>query len=146
MTDLPNAEDVNYWKTSKSSPDTWMDRSRRQIEKLGGLILLEGFGSEPSLGRAAYMLAFELDGEGYKVIWPVLYSKTNNEKAARVQAATLLYHDIKAKCISAAVLGARAAFFSFLMLPDGRTAADVAIPELIKLAPAMLTASPNPPP
>ena len=146
MTDLPYAEDVNYWITSKSSPDTWMDRSCRQIEKLGAHVLAEGFGSEPGLGRAAYMLAFELDGEDYKVIWPVLYSKTNNDKAARVQAATLLYHDIKAKCISAAVLGVRAAFFSFLMLPDGRTAADVAIPELIKLAPAMLTVGPNPPP
>ena len=143
MTDLPYAEDVNYWRTSKSSPDTWMDRSRRQIEKLGAQVLAEGFGSEPGLGRAAYMLAFQLDCERYKVIWPVLPTKTNNNKAARVQAATLLYHDIKAKCISAAVLGTRVAFFSFLMLPDGRTAADVAIPELIKLAPAMLTASPN---
>jgi len=123
-----------------------MDRSRRQIEKLGAQVLAEGFGSEPGRGLAAYMLAFELDGEGYKVIWPVLPTKTNNDKAARVQAATLLYHDIKAKCISAAVLGTRAAFFSFLMLPDGRTAADVAIPELIKLAPAMLTAGPSPPP
>jgi hypothetical protein len=142
MLELPYAEDVNYWRTSKSSPDAWMDRTRRQIEKLGGQVLAEGFGSEPGLGRAAYMLAFELEGERYKVVWPVLPSKTGNERAARVQAVTLLYHDIKAKAISAAVLGARAAFFSFLMLPDGRTATGVATPELTKLAPAMLTAGP----
>lgn len=138
--DLPHAEDVNYWKTSKSSPDTWMERSRRQIEKLGGEVLAEGFGSEPGMGRAAYMLAFELDGERFKVVWPVLPSKTGNERAARVQAATLLYHDIKARSISSAVLGTRVAFFSFLALPDGRTAADIAAPELVRLTPTLLQA------
>jgi hypothetical protein len=110
MTQLPYAEEVNYWKTSKSSPDAWMERTRRQIEKLGGTVLAEGSGSEPGLGRAAYMLAFEIEGEHYRVVWPVLPSKTGDEKAARRQAATLLYHDLKAKAISAAVLGARAAF------------------------------------
>ena len=138
MTQPPYAEEVNYWKTSKSSPDAWMERARRQIEKLGGMVLAEGFGSEPGLGRAAYMLAFEIEGERYKVVWPVLPSKTGNEKAARRQAATLLYHDLKAKAISAAVLGARAAFFSFLMLPDGRTAVNIATPELAQLTPALL--------
>ena len=137
---LPYAEDVNYWKTSKSSPDIWMERTKRQIENLGGTVLAEGFGSEPGTGRAAYMLAFELDGERFKVVWPVLLSKAGNERAARVQAATLLYHDIKAKCISAAVLGTRAAFFSFLALSDGRTATDIAAPELVRLTPALLRA------
>ncbi len=139
-TGLPYAEDVNYWKTSKSSPDTWMERARRQIEKLGGKVLAEGFGSEPTTGRAAYMLAFDLDSERFKVVWPVLPSKTGNERAARVQAATLLHHDIKAKAISSAVLGTRVAFFSFLALPDGRTAADIAAPELVRLVPAILQA------
>ena len=138
VTELPFAEDVNYWKTSKSSPDIWMERCQRQIEGLGGEVLGEGFGREPQSGRAGYMLAFQIGDEQYKVIWPVLPSKSGNDRAARVQATTLLYHDIKAKAISAAVLGARAAFFTYLALPDGRVAADIAAPELVKLAPALL--------
>lgn len=133
------AEDVNYWKTSKSSPDAWIDKTKRQIEQLGGKILLEGFGSEPATGRAAFMLVFEIGGDKFKAVWPVLPSKSSSERAAKVQAATMLYHDVKAKCISAAVLGARAAFFSFLMLPDGRTAAEASVPELVQAIPALLS-------
>lgn len=135
----PNAEDVNYWKTSRSSPDTWMDKTKRQIEQLGGQVLMEGFGNEPVTGRAAFMLAFEIGSDRFKVIWPVLSSKSGNERAARIQAATMLYHDVKAKCISAAVLGARAAFFSFLLLPDGRTTAEVSTPELMQAIPELFT-------
>ena len=142
MTEL-YAEDVNYWKTSKSSPDTWIDRTKRQIERLGGQVLLEGFGSEPITGRAAFMLTFVVNNDRFKIVWPVLPSKGGNEKATRVQAATMLYHDIKAKCISAAVLGTRAAFFSFLMLPDGRTTAEMSTPELVQAIPEMFTTTPQ---
>ena len=135
------AEDVNYWKTGRSSPDTWMDKTKRQIERLGGQVLMEGFGSEPMTGRAAFMLAFEIGGDKFKVVWPVLSSKGGNEKAARIQAATMLYHDVKAKCISAAVLGVRAAFFSFLLLPDGRTTAEVSTPELMQVIPELFAST-----
>jgi hypothetical protein len=138
MFDLPFAENVNYWKTGQSSPDTWTDRTKRQIEKLGGTVLAEGYGSESITGRSAFMLAFEIAGDRFKVMWPVLTSKSGNEKAARVQAATMLYHDIKAKCISAAVLGSRAAFFSFLVLPDGRAMTELSAPELEQVTPAFL--------
>jgi len=139
----PNAEDVNYWKTSRSSPDAWMDKTKRQIEHLGGQVLMEGFGSEPITGRAAFMLAFRIGNDKFKVIWPVLPSKSGNERAARIQAATMLYHDIKAKCISSAVLGTRAAFFSFLLLPDGRTTAEVSTPELMQAIPELFVAVPQ---
>ena len=43
----------------------------------------------------------------------------------------------KAKCISATVLGVRAAFFSYLALPDGRTAAEVSTPELAQSIPEL---------
>lgn len=112
------AEEVNYWKTSKSSPDTWMIRTTRQIETLGGTVIREAFGSER--GRSAFMMEFQIGADRYKVVWPVLPSKSDNDRAARVQAATLMYHDIKARCISAKVLGARTAFFSYLLLADGR--------------------------
>ena len=88
MAETTYAEGVNYWKTSRSSPDAWMERARRQIEKLGGEVVAEGFGCEPLSGRAAYLLAFTIGGDSYKVTWPVLASKTGDEKAARVQAAT----------------------------------------------------------
>ena len=85
------------------------------------------------------MLAFEIEGERYKVVWPVLVTQSGNEKAARIQAATMLYHDVKAKCISAAVLGVRSAFFSYLMLPDGRSAAELATPELDEMLPNLFS-------
>jgi hypothetical protein len=137
------AEDVNYWKTGKSAPDTWTDRTRSQIEKLGGSVLAEGFGSEPQTGRAAYMLGFEIGGERYKIVWPVLASKKGDQRAAKVQAATMLYHDVKARCVSAAVLGARTAFFSFLMLPDGHTVAEVSTPDLQQMIPALMATAPQ---
>jgi hypothetical protein len=134
---LPYGEDVNYWQTSRSSPDVWIDRTKKQIEKLGGTVLAEGYGSEPTSGRSAYMLAFQIGNDNYKVMWPVLPTKSGNEKAARIQAVTMLYHDVKAKCITAHVLGARSAFFSYMLLPDGRTAAEASAPELLQAIPSL---------
>ncbi len=137
MTDLPFGEDVNYWKTSRSSPDQWVDKARKQIEKLGGEVLAEGFGSDHT-GRSAFMLGFEIGGDRFKLVWPVLPSKTDNKTAARRQAATMMFHDVKAKCISAEVLGPKTAFFSYLMLADGRTTAEVSTPELVDSFPKLL--------
>lgn len=131
------AEDVNYWQTSKSSPDVWLERTKRQIKRLDGRVLAEGFGSEPESGRAAFMLAFEVGGDRFKIIWPVLPTRSKKERAAKVQAATMLYHDIKARCVSAAVLGTRAAFFSFLVLPNGRVAGELSTPELTQAIPTL---------
>ncbi len=55
-------------------------------------------------GRGAFIVAFELDGTPFKIVWPVLPTRGDNERAARVQAATFLYHDCKARVLSAAVL------------------------------------------
>ena len=140
MNKLPFGEEVNYWQTSQSSPDRWMEKTKKQILKLGGLILMEGFGSEPVTGRSAYMMAFEIEEDKFKVVWPVLPSKRENEIAARRQAATMLYHDIKAKCLSAVVLGARTAFFSYLLLPDGRTAVEASLSELAEGIPSLFAA------
>ena len=128
-----HAEDLNYWQTSKSSPDVWLDRAKRQIERIGGKILAEGYGSQD--GNAAYMLAFELGGEQFKIVWPVLPSRTDKPRAARVQAATMLYRDLKARCVSAQVLGARTAFFAFLMLADGRTLNQMNTADLLDVLP-----------
>lgn len=131
------AEDINYWKTGQSSPDTWMDKAKTQIEKIGGMIVADGYGNEPMTGRSAYMLTFEIAGDDFMVIWPVLASKTENTRAAKIQAATMLYHDVKAKCISSYVLGSRSAFFSYLLLSSGQVASSLAGYELDEMTPAM---------
>lgn len=131
------AEDLNYWRTGTSAPDVWIDRAKREIDAAGGRVLSEAFGSES--GRAAFMLSFAFGDEQYRAVWPVLRSRGGNDRAAKIQAATMLYHDVKHRCILAKVFGARAAFFQFLMLPDGRTAAQLAAPELTTSWPRMLT-------
>ena len=137
--DTVYAEDVNYWQTSKIAPDTWMERTMELIVNMGGSVIQEGFGSEPQSGRAAFMMMFEIGSDTFKVIWPVLNSKTGNILAARRQAATMLYHDTKAKCLSMVVLGVRAAFFSYLVLPDGRTTTQVSALELQNIPDMLVT-------
>jgi len=135
---MPYAEDLNYWKTSQSSPDSWIDKTKKIIETLKGKVLAEGFGSNDQ-GKAAYMVGFEIEGEAFKVIWPVVKSSySGNERAERVQAATSLYHYVKGVCLYAVVVGFRAAFFSHLMLPDGKIASQIANEEITKLIPEML--------
>lgn len=131
------AEDINYWKTSRTPPDTWIDKAKGEINRAGGQIIAEGFVSEILSNRMAYMLAFSFGDNQFKLVWPVLSSKAGNEKAARIQAATMLYHDVKARCVSAKVRGFRAAFFSYLMLADGRTGPEVADEELLEKLPML---------
>jgi len=135
--ELPYAEDLgHYWKTGSSSPDTWLEMAKKLIREVNGEITAEGFGSIGT--QAAYMLAFRINDDKFKVVFPVLYSRAGNTIAAKRQAATMLYHDIKAKCMVASVLGIKAAFFSYLMLPDGRVANEVATPELAQNFPLLL--------
>jgi len=135
---LPYAEDVgHYWQTSQSSPDTWIDRAKKVIQDLGGEILADGYGS--TNGKAAFMLGFKIKEQTYKVAWPVLPTYSGKEPAAKRQAATMLYHDIKAKAITASVLGTEVAFFSYMMLPDGRVSSELAKPELAEVFPRLLT-------
>lgn len=134
---LPYAEDIgHYWQTSQSSPDQWVQKTRKLIENLGGKVIAEGFGATDE--TSAYMMAFELKGQKYKVVWPVLPSATGKTLAAKRQAATLLYHDIKAKAMTASVLGTEVAFFSYMVLPDGRTASELTRPELGQSFPLQL--------
>lgn len=137
-TNLPYAEDVNYWQTGKSSADKWIDNAQREIKSIGGTIHGWAFGSDAQLGRAAYMIDFQLGQDRFKIVWPVLPTRGGkNEASARIQAATMLYHDVKSRCVTAKVMGGRTAFFSYIMLPDGRTAANVSSPELNRSLPAM---------
>lgn len=137
MMELPFAEDLgHYWETSHSTADTWIDRTRKLIENVGGVMMVEGFGSVED--HAAYMMAFKIGEDDFKVVWPVLPSRSGRVSAAKRQAATLLYHDIKAKVMTASVLGTRAAFFAYMVLPDGRSASEAAAPELAAAFPLQL--------
>ena len=137
MNELPFGEDIgHYWQTSQSPPGVWLDKTRKLIEGLGGAVLAEGFGSVEN--KAAYMMAFKIGEDNFKVGWPVLPSRTGKVQASKRQAATLLYHDIKAKVMTASVLGARVAFFSYMLLPDGRSSSELAEPELLNAFPLQL--------
>ncbi len=136
-TELPYAEDVNYWKTSRSDPDTWIQKARIQIEDVGGIVHEEAFGRQGS--QSAFMLGFELEGESYRISWPVLESCEGNQLAERRQAATFIYHDVKARCMVIKIKGPRVAFFEYAMLPDGRVAGQLANAELMAHVPKMLT-------
>ena len=128
------AEELPYYQTSTSSADAWMDKACTEIKRYGGKILNEGFVREQS-GRAAFLLEFQIADDNFHLVWQVLKSKSGNDKAAKIQAATTLYHDVKAKCLRAAWVGARAAFLEWLMLPGGQTAGQATTPELQQAIP-----------
>lgn len=132
------AEEVNYWKTSRTTSDTWIDRSKSEIASIGGEILGEMYGSEGITGRAAFMLAFRIGPDQFKLIWPILESKTGAMSAAKIQAATALYHDVKARCVAAKFLGSRTAFFSALLLPNGQTASEVSNVDFLAAVPRIM--------
>lgn len=135
------AESVNYWKTSKSrSAETWIDLAKREIVSIGGKVLSEAFGADAT-GKSAFMLNFCIGSDTFKIVWPALPSKTKNDKAAKIQAATLLYHDVKHKVVMAKIKGVRTAFFEYFLLPDGQTAAQVAGDQLLSFAPIMMLPS-----
>lgn len=64
--ELPYAETVNYWQTSQTSPDSWIDKTKKLIEGFGGKVLMEAFGNEPTSGHAAFMLSFEIAGDKFE--------------------------------------------------------------------------------
>ena len=141
MPKLPYAEKVNYWKTSKSTPDVWLDRAQEIIEKLGGVVSVRAIGM--ALSRKAFLIEFAFAEDRFRALWPVLptqYEYNDNDKAAKRQAATLLYHDVKSRSLRCVIFGARNAFFDFLLLEDGRTPAQLSSPELIDSMPKFIEA------
>lgn len=147
---LPYAESVNYWKSGTSIPDKVIQDAIKQIEEIGGTLVVNAFGRDTA-GNSAYMLQFKINDDTFKVVWPVLPTRfvrnkktqATNEMAAKRQAAAFIFHDIKAKCMVAKVLGARPAFFQYLMLPDGRTTTEATGQELIAGLPDLFNAQPR---
>ncbi len=83
----------------------------------------------------AHVIGFSVNGDAFKLVWPVLEHEPADALAAIRQAATMLYHDVKSRCIASRVFGARWAFHAELVLPDGRTAGQLTTPELAESLP-----------
>jgi len=120
----PYAEDLNYWKTSKQSPGHFLEKASEFLIANGAEVRTTAKGTNN--GQAAYLIEFAVDGDRFRIVWPVLESSAGNVKAAERQAATMLYYDVKSRAIRLAIGGARTAYFEFLMLPDGRTMGELA--------------------
>ena len=134
------ADRANYWRTGQRDPDTQLDRAACLIIDAGGVINSRGIGMFG--GNESVLLGYELDGESYRIVWPVLIprrpDKMSDRRAARIQAATFVYHDVKSKCMAAQVLGTRTAMLPYLLTANGRTMAELSNPELEKSLPRML--------
>lgn len=139
---LPFAEEINYYKTSEASPGSWLEKTEILIEKLGGHVSMVGKGRDED-GRTAFAMEFSFPPDRFRAIYPVLPSKWEDPtsvdlRAAERQAATLLFHDVKARCLRSKIFGPRSAFFEFLLLSDGRSVAHLANEELIEYTPKQL--------
>jgi hypothetical protein len=126
MNEAPFADDLPYWKTSPAGADSWLDKAAVEIERAGGEVIGHACGKLPS-GGVAYVFQFKAGADVYRLVWPVMEPRYPEDLgAARRQAATALFHDVKARCLAARFMGARAAFVGFMLLPDGRSVAEVA--------------------
>jgi len=138
MNKIIYADDVNYWQSGTASPDSWLEKAKKEIRTVGGQVIGSGSFFEDITGRAGFMLAFRLDNENFTIKWPVLKSRRGHHLAAQRQAATALYHEVKAACVKVKFLGARSAFLAYLMLPDGRTASEASGVQLLETLPAII--------
>ena len=123
-TELPVAESMPYWKTSKSGVETWLDKTEKLIESVKGNVHTRINGK--SNGKEAIMIGFRISNDEFKLLWPVLKTKNEKDKAAaQRQAATAIFHDTKARVGRIRVFGPKVTFFDYLVLSDGRSVAEV---------------------
>ena len=121
--ELSYVYELPYWRTSKTAPDVWIDKTVRLLENLGATVTGDGYAG--SSGVSVFVIVFKFGNEVFRVTWPVLRVRDPAVSfAARVQAATFMYHDCKAKALAAKVIGFRTAFIGQLMLPEGKTVSE----------------------
>ncbi|MGB5941253.1 MAG: hypothetical protein WBG71_00060 [Leeuwenhoekiella sp.] len=123
MSNLPLAEEMPYWKTSKSGVESWLDKTENLITSIGGVVDTRIVGK--SGGKEGIMFGFIIDNDPYKMMWPVLPSKNEKDKAAALrQCATLIYHDTKARINRIKIFSPRVVFADWLVLDTGKTLAE----------------------
>lgn len=133
----PYAEDLPYFKTSTVSIDTWIDKAKEEIKRAKGKVETEAFASTD--GKEAYLLSFSFGEDKFSIQWPVLKVRNQKDaKAAKIQAATMLYHDVKSRCVSARVMGIRSAFMGYLLMANGKTADQMSNAEYLMFIPQVL--------
>jgi len=115
------AEDVNYWKTSRSDPDSWIEKTVRLITEKGGVV--HHYGAATINGSSAFQIEFSIDSDTFRIKWPALKTQTGETRATKVQAATMMYHDVKAKLMNSLIFGAKAGFIQYLLV-DGETVSE----------------------
>ncbi len=126
MINLPFAETLPYWKTSKSGVESWLDKTEKLIEGIGGINDTRIVGK--SGGKEGIMLGYRVEGDNYKLSWPVLPVKKDVDRnAALRQCATMIYHDTKARVARIKIFGPRVVFADWLVLESGRTLAEKSI-------------------
>lgn len=126
---LPYAKDLPYWRSGSSAPDVWLEKAVAIVKKLGGTNVSCLSGMTDNGGT--FLMQFDHGTERYRVIWPVLRVQRPDEmRAAQIQAATMLYHDCKAKALVAQVLGIRTAFIGQLLVNESQTVSQIATPLL----------------
>jgi hypothetical protein len=78
------AEKLPYWKTSRTSSDTWIAKAVQVLKGVGATDINEAFLSQNSV--ATYVLAFMLNGSKFRMAWPVLEPRVAADMpAARIQ-------------------------------------------------------------
>lgn len=133
------AHELPYWKTGRSAAEVWIEKAKVEIKRAKGKVEREAFASEND--KEAFLLTFAFGDDRFSIQWPVLPAKSGKDvdkRAAKVQAATMLYYDVKSRCVSARVLGVRSAFMGYLMLENGLTASQVSAADYLTLVPKVL--------
>lgn len=136
MEDLPFAKDLPFFKTSQSDPEKWLDKTEKLIESIGGRV--DTRVTARANGKQGILIGFIIEGDYYKLTYPVLAVKDEkNGYAALRQCATLIYHDVKSRVNRIRIFHPRVVFADFLVLRDGSTLAESAttdIPDLLTSA------------
>lgn len=116
------AEDLPYWKSGTQFRRA-IDEALNAISKNGGEITAEGTATID--GVTAFFVQFKMDGDEFRFVEKIAETRSRHEsakKSAKIQAAASLKHSIKARVNEAVRSGARKAFMSSLILPNGRVA------------------------
>lgn len=140
---LPFAQDANYWRTGKTSPDVKMDQVAMMITEAGGEVTGVMQGHQD--GHAGICINFLIDDHPYRIAWPILpidLKRDSNPAAARIQTATFIFHEVKAIVVKAQVMGLSTACVPYLLLKNGRTVAESSSAQIESNLPATLLAAP----
>ena len=122
--ELPYAETMPYWKTSKSGVETWLDKTEKMIIDISGDVHTRINGK--SNGIEAIMFGFRIASDEFKLLWPVLPVKEEKDKAsAQRQAATMIWHDTKARINRIKIFGPKITFFDYLVLDNGKSVSEI---------------------